>query len=79
MKREIIPIQQTNEPILANYVDITTDIREDSIYFNWTLYNEDTYINDGKIGIGGEDIDLYNADNEFMWQYVGIQLKLTYI
>jgi transposase len=80
MKREIIPIQQTNEPILANYVDITADIREDVIYLNWTLYNnEDTYVNDGKYGIGGEDIELYNADTEFMWEYVATRLSINYI
>ncbi len=79
MKREILPIQQTQKPILSNYIDIVAQPIADLIYFNWTLYNNDTYVNNGGFIIYGEDIDLYNADNEFMWEYVGVQLKLTYV
>jgi hypothetical protein len=77
--REIIPIQQTDNPILANYINIIATSVGDVIYFNWTLYNDDTYVNNGSFIIFGEDIELYNADTEFMWEYVGVQLKLTYI
>lgn len=77
--REIIPIQQTSQPILANYINIIATSVGDVIYFKWTLYNEDTYVNNGSFCITGEDIELYNADTEFMWEYVGVQLKLTYI
>lgn len=77
--REILPIQQTNQPILSNYIDIEAQPIGDVIYFNWTLYNNTTYVNNGSFIIYGEDIDLYNANNEFMWEYVGVQLKLTYI
>jgi hypothetical protein len=79
MKREILPIQQTQKPILSNYINIEAQPIADVIYFNWTLYNDDAYVNNGSFIIFGEDIDLYNADNEFMWEYVGVQLKLTYV
>jgi hypothetical protein len=79
MKREILPIQQTNEPILSNYMHIEAQPIAEFIYFNWTLYNDDSYVNNGSFIISGEDIDLYNADTEFMWEYVGVQLKLTYV
>ena len=79
MKREIIPIQQTNKPILSNYINIEAQPIAEFIYFNWTLYNEDTYVNNGSFIISGELADIYNSDTEFMWEYVGVQLKLTYV
>lgn len=77
--REILPIQQTNKPILANYINIVPQIVGDVIYFNWTLYNNSEYVNNGNFCIFGEDIDLYNNNEDWMYDYVGLQLKLTYI
>jgi hypothetical protein len=76
--RKIVEIQQTNEPILANFIHIEPQTVGDVIYFNWVLYNDNTYINNGNFIIFGENIDLYNSDEDWMYNYVGTQLNLVY-
>lgn len=79
MKKEIIPIQQTNEPILANYISLEPQPVADVIYLNWTLYDNENYVNNGTFCICNDDLELYNADNNFMFKYVATNLGVTYI
>jgi hypothetical protein len=76
--RPIIPIQQTNEPVLANAITITPETVGDVVYFNWTLFADSLYINNGSISIYGETIDEYNNNEDWSYSYVAVVLSIEY-
>jgi len=79
MKKEIIPTQQTNELVLANYISVEPQPVADVIYLNWTLYNNEKYVNNGTFCLCNDDLELYNNDNNVMWEYVATRLSINYI
>jgi hypothetical protein len=80
--RQITPIQQTNDPILANYINIEPLTVGETIYFKWFLYNwdletEPIYVNNGSVNIFGEQIEEYNNDEDWMYNYVASQININ--
>jgi hypothetical protein len=81
---QIEPVQQTNQPILANYISSFPQPVGDVIYFNWTLYNWDLetdpiYVNNGAVNIFGDLIEEYNNDEDWMYNYVASQINVNLI
>lgn len=77
--RAITPVQQTNEPILSNFISITPSAEGDVIYFRWTLFHDSLYVNNGSMVIHSDDLVLYNNDEDWMYDYVAKELGLTFI